>query len=274
MTANIRTNKSWQRHLPKRPKKARRTYYSEPKKIGKKTIIRIIYLIIAILLIQSIFQIKYLKIEKIDLTGNEDLVQEELADFIYQEIQKPKYIFFEYSNYFFVPTEDLENKLLTKYNLDQVQVSKKWPDILQVDLVEKSSHFIWQKDDSIYLLDAKGRLNRQISVLDDKYLLLDDKRDYKPAGEQIFNQEEIDIINQIYLDWMELIASKAKLHKINIYNNWVLELNTEMGFYVKINKDQDIYEQLNNLRAVLEENIAGVDIDYIDVRFGDKVYFK
>ena len=64
------------------------------------------------------------------------------------------------------------------------------------------------------------------------------------------------------------------MSKITIYNDWSIELHTGTGFYVKIDKDQDIKEQLNNLRAVLEENITGVDIDYIDIRFGDKVYFK
>ncbi len=105
-------------------------------------------------------------------------------------------------------------------------------------------------------------------------MLLDDRRDGRPEGEQIFSEEEINVINQIYLNWIDLIASKAKLEKITIYNDWNIDLNTQTGFYVKIDREQDIHQQLNNLRAVLEENITGVDIDYIDIRFGDKVYFK
>jgi len=274
MNGVIRTNKSWQRHMPQRPRRNRRSYYSEPKSSSKKIIIYIIYIIITILLIQSIFQINYFKIDTVELNGQNDLSVDELQEFLDNKLSTKKFLFFENNNYFLVPVDSLQEQLKQEYNLEDAVIEKSWPDSLKITVKEKSSHFIWQKDDSLYLLDAQGLLNRQISVLDHKYLVLDDKRDHRPSGDKIFTDEEIDIINQIYLNWMDLVASKAKLTKITIYNNWDLDLNTEIGFYVKIDKDQDIKEQLTNLRRVLEENITGVDIDYIDVRFGDKVYFK
>jgi len=274
MSALIKTTKSWQRHLPQKPQKVQRGYYGQKKNIPKKTIFRIILAILLILLLQSIWQIKFLKIEHINLSGQNDLSPEEVQGFISDELTATRFLFFEDSNYFLVPEEELSQKLIEKYNLEEANVQKKWPDILNISVKEKSSHFIWLKDDSIYLLDAKGFLNRQISILDDKYLLLDDRRDSRPDGEQVFSDEEINVINQIYLNWMDLIASKAKLEKVTIYNDWSIELNTKLGFYVKIDRNQDIGEQLNILKTVLEDNITGVDIDYIDVRFGDKVYFK
>lgn len=260
--------------MPQKPRRVKRAHYRDDKNFYQKTIFRIILFILFILLAQSIFQIKYFKHETVKLSGHKDLNIEEVQNFINQELAASKWFFFQKNNYFLIPVDELATKLESKYNLEEAKINKKWPDVLEIAVKEKSSHFIWQKDDSLYLLDAKGRLNRQISVLDDKYLLLDDQRDYRPSGEEIFTPDEIDVINQIYVNWMDLIASKAKLTKISIYSNWDLELHTETGFYVKIDKDQSILEQLNNLRSVLEENIAGVDIDYIDVRFGDKVYFK
>ncbi|MFA6307628.1 MAG: hypothetical protein WCS88_02950 [Patescibacteria group bacterium] len=274
MAALIKTTKTWKRHFPQKPQKVKRGYYGKQKSIQKKTIIRIIFIIFILLLLQSIFQINYFKITKINLSGQKDLNVEEVQEFVLNELTVNKYIFFEASNYFLAPVDDINFKLINKYNLDSVSIEKKWPAVLNISVKEKSSHFIWKKDDSIYLLNAKGLLNRQISILDDKYLVLDDRREQRPEGEQIFNEEEIDIINQIYLNWIDLISTRSKLERITIYNDWVIELNTQTGFYVKIDKDQDIREQLNNLKTVLEENITGVDIDYIDIRFGDKVYFK
>lgn len=274
MSAIIKTNKSWQRHLPQRPQKLHRGYYGQQKNFPKKKILRIIFVILAILLLQSIWQINFLKIKKINLSGQNDLSLEEVQNFVLEQLSDSKFVFFEKTNYFLVPTDELNQRLLEKYNLEEAKIEKKWPNTLEISIKERSSHFIWKKDDSIYLLDAKGLLNRQISVLDDKYLLLDDRRDGRPEGNQIFTTEEMNIINQIYLNWMDLIANKAKLSKVTIYNDWNIDLNTQTGFYVKIDRAQDIQEQLNNLRAVLGEDITGVDIDYIDVRFGDKVYFK
>ncbi|MBT4516662.1 MAG: FtsQ-type POTRA domain-containing protein [Candidatus Komeilibacteria bacterium] len=274
MSALIKTTKSWKRHLPQKPQKVQRGYYTRQKNSQQKIIIRIIFVIFAILVLQSIFQIKFLRVQNINLNNNNDLSTEEVQEFVLDKLTATKFFFFEKNNYFLVPIDELDVQLVAEYNLEEVSLEKIWPNTLEITVKEKNSHFIWQKDDSIYLLDAKGLLNRQISILDDKYLLLDDKRDQRPSGEQIFTDQEINIINQIYLNWMDMVASKAKLNKITIYNDWSIELNTQTGFYVKLDKDQDIHEQLNNLKAVLEENITGVDIDYIDVRFGDKVYFK
>ena len=274
MSALIKTTKSWKRHLPQKPQKVQRGYYTRQKNSQQKIIIRIIFVIFAILVLQSIFQIKFLRVQNINLNNNNDLSTEEVQEFVLDKLTATKFFFFEKNNYFLVPIDELDVQLVAEYNLEEVSLEKIWPNTLEITVKEKNSHFIWQKDDSIYLLDATGLLNRQISILDDKYLLLDDKRDQRPSGEQIFTDQEINIINQIYLNWMDMVASKAKLNKITIYNDWSIELNTQTGFYVKLDKDQDIHEQLNNLKAVLEENITGVDIDYIDVRFGDKVYFK
>jgi len=173
-------------------------------------------------------------------------------------------------------TEPMEEILLANYNLDEVRVTKKFPDTLDVSVKEKISHFIWQKDDALYLLDAKGSLNRQIRALDDKYLIIQDFRARRPEGEIVFNSEEMNIINKLYLAWQDMIADKAKLVKIRLDDNWgLLELHTDIGFYVKVDANEDLKEQVNNLNQVLTAgNITGVDVDYIDIRFGDKVYFK
>lgn len=274
MTPRIKTTKSWKRHLPQKPVRVQRGYYSEHKSNRNKIVVRTIWIIVAILLIQSIFQVKYLQIDKIEIHNNQDVGYDEIVETLEEPLTASRLLVFKNNNYFLLSTDKLESLLVEKYNLEEADVSKQWPDKLSVTVKEKISHFIWQKDDSLYLLDAKGALNRQISVLDEKYLILQDFRDYRPSGEQIFNEDETYIINQIYLGWNDMIGTSPKLAKIIINNDWDLELYTDIGFHVKMDSAEDVKEQLNNLKKVLEQNIAGIDIDYIDVRFGDKVYFK
>ena len=276
MKLRIKSTKSWEKHLPKRPKRARSGYYTQNQNSHKKKIIVIIWLILAIFLIQSIFQIKYLKIEKLELINNNDLTLTEVEAFFDTKLTATKFFIFKNSNFFLFNPESLEKDLAENYNLDQASIKKVWPDKLQITVKEKISHFIWAKDDSLYLLDATGALNRQIRSLDDKYLIIEDFRSIRPSGEYIFSPDEIEIINQIYLEWMDDIADKEKLTKIVINDNWgLIELHTQTGFYVKLDSNESIKKQINNLNQILTAgNITGVDIDYIDVRFGDKVYFK
>ena len=272
----VKTTKHWQKHLPQKPKRVTRGYYEKNSQLVKKRIARVIWLIVIILLVQSIFQAKYLKIDKIELTNNQDITFEEIDEFLQAKLTVSRWLIFKNSNYFLFKDKEAAEELLVNYNLDQVKVDKKFPDKLIVTVKEKISHFIWVKDDSLYLLDASGALNRQIKARDDKYLIIEDSRAYTPSDDQKFSAEDMDIINQIYLSWHDTIGAKAKLVKIMIDDNWnLLELHTEIGYYVKLDSSQNIKQQINNLNQIISAgNIHGIDVDYIDLRFGDKVYFK
>ncbi|MBT4849675.1 FtsQ-type POTRA domain-containing protein [Candidatus Parcubacteria bacterium] len=274
MESRIKTSKTWKRHLPQKPRRVQRGFYSEQKNSSQKKVLKIILGIFIILIIQSIFQIKYLQVDKIVLQNNQDLTFEDINGAIDSSLTANKLLVFKKNNFFLLDTDELKNILLENFNLDDVTVVKKYPDILEITVTEKISQFIWQKDDSIYLLDNKGVLNRQIRGVDQKYLILKDFRTQRPVGDQIFSNNEIETINQIYLLWDEMIGDSPKLANININDTWDLELHTEIGFYVKVDINEDISQQLSVLKEIISENITGIDIDYIDVRFGDKVYFK
>lgn len=268
----IRTKRNWQRHMPARPRRFRGAYNGDDK---KKIVFRVFIIIIVIFLIQSIFQLPLLNLKKINLENNQDLKSEEVFDYINSQVNKSKYIVFKNNNYFLLPIEDLESSLIEKYNLDSAEISKVFPNELNIKVQEKISQFIWEKDDTLYLLDYKGRLNRAISSYDEKYLILQDFRYGRPSGEQIFSEDEVGKINDIFIYWNDNIKD-IKLISLRIDDNWnLIELHTDIGFFVKLDSSKDIQEQIINLSQVLAvENLNGTDIDYIDVRFGDKVYFK
>jgi len=276
MMAKIRSNQAWKKHLPHRPHRVQRGYYTDKKNNQHKSVVRIIWVIFIILVLQSIFHIKYFRVDKINLSGNQDVTLEDIQASLQEELTATRYLLFKNDNYWLLKTEPMEEILLASYNLDEVNVTKKFPDILNVSIKEKISHFIWQRDDTLYLLDAKGALNRQIRALDEKYLIIQDFREERPSGEVVFDSDEMNIINKLYLAWQDTIDGKAKLVKIRLDDNWSLvELHTDIGFYVKLDATEDLKEQINNLDQVLTAgNITGVDVDYIDIRFGDKVYFK
>lgn len=274
--SRIKTKTTWQRHLPQKPRRVYRGYYQAQKKKANKKIIRIIWLIIFIFLLQSIWQVPFLRIDKIDINNNQDITTQEIEESIQNELTVSRWLIFKNNNYFLFDSQPMKDILMVEYNLDDVIITKKFPDTINIAVHEKISNFIWQKDDTLYLLDTNGALNRQIRDIDDKYLILRDLRSSVPSQDEKFSSEEIDIIHQIYLQWFELVGSKAKLVRIDIDDDWhLVELHTEVGYYVKLDASEDITEQLDNLNKILfAGNITGVDIDYIDIRFGDKVFFK
>lgn len=273
----IRTKKSWLNHMPKRPHRLEKSYYSHYENKDHQKIVRIILALLVIFLLQGILQAKYFKLNNFIITGNKDLATDEIQTLVNNELNSKRWLVFKNSNYFLVKTEKLATSLLTKYNLETVKVKKKFPHSLEINIQEKISNFIWQRNDALYLLDAKGFLNRQIEALDEKYLVIEDQRSQVPTGDQVFNEQEIKVINGLFLDWNRLIGVKPALKKIVLTDNdSLIQLYTEPGFYVKVNPKEDIVKQLTSLKQVLmSQNIVnGGDIDYIDARFENRVYFQ
>ena len=94
MARQIKTIRNWQKNLPKRPYKVRRPYYSEQRTINTKVIVRIIWAILIILLIQSIFQAKYFKVDKLTVKDNQDLTSQDISTALEEPLNSSKFLIF------------------------------------------------------------------------------------------------------------------------------------------------------------------------------------
>ena len=57
MSVRMKTRKTWQKHLPQRPRRTRRLYYTKDTTRLRKLVIKIIWIIVVLFLIQSIVQL-------------------------------------------------------------------------------------------------------------------------------------------------------------------------------------------------------------------------
>ena len=246
----IQNKKNWKKHVPGKARRASRDYYAGHAKKSKIRLRRIILVIFILLLIQSIFQIKLFRLTDIRLVNNEDLFLENIQDLVYQHINQRRYFIFKNNNYFLFDQTALVTDLKKQYNLDQVIITKSFPHSIEIKVQEKISRFIWQKDDTLYLLDNQGILNRQIGEIDEKYLILHDFRNIQPSGGQILSNNELDIVNDIYLSWQEIFSSQQPiLQTINLTDDLTtIEAQVKLGYKVKIDSTKDIKEQLYNLK--------------------------
>lgn len=277
MSINIKTNKPWQKHSSYTPHKVHGSYYDEQIKNRRKKIIRIIYVIIFILLAQSIFQAPFLALSNIELSGNSFYKEDDIKPYVQNILNKRRILIFQNNNFFLFDGDDLKQQLITQYNLSDVKITKVFPKKIKINFIEKTSEFIWRKNDNLYLLDAKGQFNGQINAINDQYIILDDHRSYQPQNnENIFRPDEIDLIQVIIAMWSDKLSNMAKIKAISIGDDWsYFEITTNLPYIVKINSQSQLGEQLENYYQVLiAGNIVGTDINYIDLRYGAKAYFQ
>jgi cell division septal protein FtsQ len=277
MSISVKTNKPWQKHSSYKAHKAHGLYYDELVKKRRSSIVRIIYVIIFILIAQSFFQAPFLSLRKIELGGNSFYKDEEVKQYIQTAMEKKKWLFFQNNNFFLFDAGSLKDELIKQYNLSDASLKKTFPNKLSVKFIEKTSQFIWKKNDSYYLMDAKGQLNGQINEINNKYIILADFRSYQPQNnENIFRSDEIELIQGIITLWKDKLANMVKIEAINIGDDWsTFDIKTNLSYIVKINPQDDVNAQLENYRRILlEGNVVGTDINYINLRFGEKAYFQ
>ncbi|KKP91690.1 MAG: hypothetical protein UR94_C0013G0005 [Parcubacteria group bacterium GW2011_GWA2_36_10] len=273
----VKTERRWQRHLPGQTQKLVRNYYQQQSTNKTNRLKQIIFVIFLVLVLQSIFQIKLFRLTKIEINNNQEISADEVKNFVQSQLDRSRLIMFKNNNYFLVKISRLEKDLMTNFNLDGAEVTKSFPHTIKIKLQEKISQFIWQRDDTLYLVSAKGALNRQIEALDEKYLVLQDLRAQKPSNEQILNDNELNLINKIGDAWAANFSDNNKLTRIYLSDD-LSQLNVQVkaGYVIKLDATKDINEQLNNLKKVLAENIITDpnSVEYIDLRFGDRIFFK
>lgn len=273
----VKTERKWQRHLPGRTQKLVRNYYQQQSTNKTNRLKQIIFVIFLVLVLQSIFQIKLFRITQIEISDNQELQADEVKNFVQSQLDRSRLLMFKNNNYFLVKINRLTKDLMTNFNLDGAQVTKSFPHTIKIKLQEKISQFIWQRDDTLYLVSAKGVLNRQIEALDEKYLILQDFRAIKPSGEQILNDNELNLINKIGDSWAANFSDDKSLTRMYLSDD-LSQLNVQVkaGYVIKLDATKDINEQLNNLKKVLAENIITDpnSVEYIDLRFGDRIFFK
>lgn len=277
MPIGIKTNKPWQKHSSYTPHKTYGSYYDGQIKKRRVKIIRIIYAIIFVLLAQSIFQAPFLSLRKIELVGNSFYQEPEVKQYIQSNLNIKKWLLFQNNNFFLFDSAKLKDQLIAQYNLSDARVSKVFPNKIKIELIEKTSQFIWKKNGNYYLLDAKGQVNGQINEINEKYVILEDSRSYQPENNQnIFRDDEIELIQVILATWADKLSNMVKIKAINIGDDWAnFEIRTNLPYLVKINPQDKSNEQMEKYHSILiAGNVVGTDINYIDLRFGEKVYYQ
>ncbi len=276
----VKTERKWQRHLPGRTQKLVRNYYQQQSTNKTNRLKQIIFVIFLVLVLQSIFQIKLFRLTKIEISDNQELVADEVKSFVQSQLDRSRLVMFKNNNYFLVKINRLTKDLISNFNLDGAEVTKSFPHTIKIKLQEKISQFIWQRDDTLYLVSSKGALNRQIeasSEKTEKYLILQDFRATKPATDQILNENELNLINKIASAWATAFSDDNSLTKIYLGDDLSqLSVQVKAGYTIKLDATKDINEQLDNLKKVLAENIITDpnSVEYIDLRFGDRIFFK
>lgn len=245
----------------------------------------LVFCILLIIVSSWLLHRPYLQINNIVVNGNSVISDSDIRD-ITESILNGKYFFlFPRTNSLIYPLKEIESSILSAYKqIESVDLVRTDFQTLSMNIKEQKPYALWciVKSEDIqecYFLNEKEGLvfskapNFTGNVF---FRFYGDLADVNPIGRYYLKvNDEFSRVNVLIRSIRKLDVKPIELRLLGLVD---MELYMEDGSKIIFTREQSSSVVLDNLKVVLEsetfqdEKIR--DIEYIDLRFGNKVYFK
>src|SRR3989344_9673542 len=226
-----------------------------------------------------LFYIPSLRVSNINIFGLNAGGEKKLRAEIFGVLEGRKWFIIPRDHMFFLPKENVENILSEEYTFSNFAVKKEFPSALSISITERRTWAIWcsENGNSCLLLDEGGLAFDKSAALSGGVILsIVDAREDDFLHKNILPPEDFNKISRM----TEGIAKIIQSDIVKIYikkDGETYYLYPKNGFYMIIDAETDIEKSLENLSLALrsgEIKEKSNALEYVDLRFPDKVFYK
>ncbi|PJA46047.1 hypothetical protein CO174_01090 [Candidatus Uhrbacteria bacterium CG_4_9_14_3_um_filter_50_9] len=217
-----------------------------------------------------------LNIRDVVITGVEHSSKTSLEFEILNYVNRDALFLFTRANIFLFRPLDLVNQLSSIFTFATIDVSTQGT-VLYITLEERTSNLIWKTGESEYIVDLTGTVVRKREgeeIQKDLPLFIDKNNLPVSIGEAVLTEKEV---NGTLLFHEHLQAQGISFYDTifdRLAGKWV-SVTTAAGYALLFDPTGDIDAQASRLETVLATQVDDPSaLDYIDLRFGDHIYFK
>ena len=243
---------------------------------AKLTIFLVAGLISVAGLIYLFFFAPYLKITEKNINGLKSVEAGEVLSIVDLEVNKNILSFLGLkflNNIVLFDSKFLKDKILAQLPVIRgVEIVKEYPHKISINITERTALGTWCLDRGCYYFDEDGVLWGK--ALRSSGSLLLNVEDLRPAEGRV----KIDI--QMLAGIKELVSGLenigVKVNRIEIPADSIGEFRvyTTRGYYLILNIESNIKDQINVFRILLKEKGEGFNPQYIDLKVEGRAYFK
>lgn len=237
----------------------------------------------SISLVGFLFAHPWFRIEHVEILGTEYLDRGLFERDIRTYVQEAPFFIFERSNRFLFSPEDLSAMLLTNFALASINIGLREGQ-LYITLEERTSNLLWRTGEKLFVVDLEGVVVREITDPEDEIfqrsnlselpIFIDKNKTLVHIGSTVLKKEEVDQAFTFFGLLQEAGISYAYIELDRVAGKWVKLMTTD-GYSILFDLTGDIQNQYENLAIILTNQVKDTStLEYIDLRFGDKVYFK
>lgn len=239
----------------------------------KKSFLMMVLGLLIVGLFYLIFLSPLFKIEKIELS---EIKYQERAK-ILRETNNFKDSFFLNNNLIAISGSSLEKKLRVLPGIKSVNISKKYPNTLVINIIERAPALVWQSLDHKYLVDDTGMI---WADYEEKYkdipIVIDTKNLPTEIGKKPVSSEFSKFVTALNIDFYNITG--AKITKMEVVDTTTeLKVYSDSTWYAYFDTTRTAKNELLNLNRVLGEikkTNKKKSLEYVDLRINDKVFYK
>lgn len=228
------------------------------------------------------------QISKIIISGNEKVQTENLQKLILQKIEINFWFgvpIGDSRSIFLISPNKIKKNILEQYpNIGSVTIKRELPDTLIINIEERKPFAVFCNDSDCFFIDINGVVFEKTLSQANNFLIVrqnivrqtggggDEKL---VLGEEVISKEIIEKIAKIKKGTEE--RSQVNIKEAKIVSEERLDIKTSEGWEIYFNLTVDIDLQVEKLNLLLEKEIpeeGRVGLQYIDLRFGNRAYYK
>ncbi len=206
----------------------------------------------------------FFKIEEVTFLENS---KEEVEIFLKDKIEENG------NNIFTFGPKRVEKEALFHFPLlSEVKMKRIFPSKVKIDLKEREKEALWCLEERCFAIDKEGVIFRKEELKAKDTIIFSKTKEDIDLGDQVIFKEELSKIFQIE----ELLLKELKIESFSFPSSKRIDVLLEEGWEIYFSTEEKIEKQMEMLEIVLEEEIGdrGEIEEYIDLRFGNVIYYK
>ena len=240
-------------------------------------------LVIILFILYGLFLSPLFTISNIKINGLGRLPESAISQRLWDQTNKQSVWPLKQKNIWLFNSQAAEADLMSNFNFSKININKQLFHSLSIDIEERPYAFIWQEKDlqgavQSYYSDSKGYIIRDSAVTPDdlkKFPLI-----YNDTPASLIENDYLKI-DPTYLTFIFAIKNAAEKNTETAISKFLIsqEVNTvkvqfQNGLLAYFNVKDDAAKQIDKFLIVKREKIKDnlSNINYIDLRYGDKVY--
>jgi len=238
---------------------------------GLGLLIVIIIGLIYLLFFSPIFQIK-----NVQVIGLEKIKPENIDNLMNEYRAERRWLVLTNNNLLLFNSEELKSRIKQKYFFEKLEIKKKMPATIVIELKEKISAVDWLANNLCYHLDMSGMAIEYCDGASPNMAIKDMLNKGVVVGEPAIDRESLVYIVELAEQFGMLMNERLKLVRIEKTEN-LLDFMPENGPVVRFNSNLTQTEQILRLNTLISQTDVGKtlgNMKYIDLRFGEKIYYQ